>query len=79
MQREVDWKASQLVFLATWAYFTPSASKIFATAAKETFHRALDNPCKKLEDLSAVLSKGFDQVNKLVPGSGISDEVSNNS
>ena len=76
MQREVDWKASQLVFLAQWAYFSPSASKVFSTAAKETFHRALDNPCKKLEDLSAVLSKAFDQVNSLVPDSEIRDEAS---
>ena len=57
MQREVDWKASQLVFLAQWAYFTPTASKVFTSAAKETFHRALDHPSKKLEDLSTFLSK----------------------
>lgn len=75
MNREVDWKASQLVFLATYAYFTPSEAKGIATAAKETFHRALDNPCKKLEDLSSVLYKTFDQLNKLVPDSDITDEV----
>ncbi|KAK4004573.1 hypothetical protein OUZ56_006306 [Daphnia magna] len=76
MQRDVEWKASQLVFLAQWAYFTPSASKVFSSAAKETFHRALDHPCKKLEDLSTFLSKSFDQVNKLVDVDGeITDEV----
>ncbi|KAI9561474.1 hypothetical protein GHT06_012432 [Daphnia sinensis] len=76
MQREVEWKASQLVFLAQWAYFTPSASKVFSSAAKETFHRALDHPCKKLEDLSTFLSKSFEQVNKLVDVDGeITDEV----
>lgn len=75
MQREVDWKASQLVFLAQWAYFTPSASKIFSSAAKENFHKALDQPCKRLEDLSTVLLKAFDQVNTLVPDSDISDQV----
>lgn len=76
MSREVEWKASQLVFLAKWAYFSPTASKIFIPAAKETFHKALDHPCRKLEELSAVLSKAFDQVNKLVPDSDISDQVS---
>ena len=75
MGREVEWKASQLVFMAKWAYFTPTASKIFTPAAKETFHKALDHPCKKLEDLSAVLSKTFDQINQLVPDSDISDSV----
>ena len=66
IQREVDWKASQLVFLVTLAYFTPSASKVLSTAMKEAFHRALDSPCKKLEDLSAVLLKAFVATNKLV-------------
>ncbi|XP_057372499.1 myb-binding protein 1A-like protein [Daphnia carinata] len=76
MQRDVEWKASQLVFLAQWAYFTPSASKVFSSAAKETFHRALDHPCKKLEDLSTFLSKSFHHVNKLVDVDGeITDEV----
>ena len=75
MQREVDWKASQLVFLAQWAYFTPTASEVFTSAAKETFHRALDHSSKKLEDLSTFLSKAFEQVNQLVPDSNISDEV----
>ena len=75
MSREVDWKASQLVFLAQCGYFTPTASKIFTSAVKDTFHRALDHPCKKLEDLSALLFKAFEQVSQLVPDSDIPDEV----
>jgi len=75
IQREVDWKASQLVFLARWGYFTPTASKVLTTVAKDTFHRALDSSCKKLEDLSSVLFKAFIQVNEWIPSSDISEEV----
>lgn len=75
VQREVDWKASQLVFLAKWAYFTPMASKVLSSAVKEAFHRALDSPCKKLEDLSAVLFKAFVEVNKSLPDGDMAQEV----
>lgn len=78
MQREVDWKASQLFWLARLAYFTPvspSATKTLIAAVKEAFHRALDGPCKKLGDLSLVLSKAFEQINTLVPASDLTDEV----
>lgn len=78
MNREVEWKASQLLWLARLAYFTPispSASKALVNAAKEAFHRALDGPCKKLADLSLVLSKAFEQINSLVPTSDLIEEV----
>ena len=78
MNREVEWKASQLFWLARLAYFTPispSASKVLVAAAKEAFHHALDGPCKKLADLSLVLSKAFEQINSLVPTSDLTEEV----
>jgi hypothetical protein len=75
MQREVDWKASQLVFLAQWAYFTPTAPKVLNSAAQRNFHRALENSSNKLEDLSTFLSKTFEQVNQLNRNSNISHEV----
>jgi hypothetical protein len=69
---------SQLLWLARLAYFTPIspiASKFLLAAAKEAFHRALDGPCKKLADLSLVLSKAFEQINSLVPTSDLTEEV----
>ena len=75
MQREIAWKASQIVFIVRWAYFTPSASKPFALASKDIFFRAIDNPCKKLEDLSSLLSLVVDEIGGLISSSELSDQV----
>lgn len=76
MQREANWRASQLSFLARWAYFSPGTSKVLSSAMKEAFHRALDTPCKKLEDLSTVLLNAFVEINEMVKTSGdVADEV----
>lgn len=75
MQREVSWKASQIVFFARWAYFTPSATKSLASAAKDTLFKVLDSPCKKLEDLSNLLSLVVDELSPLIPTGDFSHEV----
>jgi len=75
VQREVSWKASQIVFFARWAYFTPSASKSLASAAKDTLFKVLDSPCKKLEDLSNLLSLVVNQLSELIPTGDFTDEV----
>ena len=75
MQREVSWKASQIVFFARCAYFTPLVSKSLASAAKDTFFKVLDSPCKKLEDLSNLLSLVVNELSNLVPTGDFSDEV----
>lgn len=76
MQKENDWKASQLVFLADWAFFR-TVTKTIGTAAKEAFFKALDNPCKKLNDLSVVLCKAFDDIGAMVSTSELSQLVRN--
>lgn len=75
MSGEVDWKVSQLVHLAKYGYFSKPDPKGFTAACQNVFHRARETPSRKLEDLAAVLSKTFDEINELVPDSDISDEV----
>ena len=74
-REEVEWKAEQLIFLAELAYFNKSVSSAMSNSAKENFYRALDSPCKRLEDLATVLTLTADRLSRLLEASDLPDET----
>lgn len=72
---EFQWKADQLVFLAEWAFFNKTALSSLSTAARDNFYRALDSPCKRLEDYAEVLLLTVDRLNTLMAASSFPDQL----